>query len=213
VSLHPFQIVTKKERTTADPPVDQIRLFVNKGRITTFSFSSDAVQKPCAIDIAVDFTPATSDLMNDDFGFSSVVGYEVLAVSKTYGVWVVVGQMQGTFTPTSDFQNFTQIREWSADGAGSIRGQIYVSDTTGETEFGDGRAVTTAFVGTLDAPCAFYLGKVEVDANGKVTIKQWRSSDIFSQMTALPDEFVIVSTDADNSITQGSDGGAYYDEP
>jgi hypothetical protein len=205
--LPPFKIVVGVES-------DELRLYVNKGRITTFGFTSGSSNnKPCAIDIAVDFEPVTSDLLNDDFGFSGIVGYSVLSPSTTYGVWVVVAQMFGSYLPVSDFKNFEQIHEWSADNAGSIRGEIYVTSAAGETEFGDGRAVTTAFNATYDAPCAFYLGKVEVDANGSATIKQWRTSDIFSQMTALPDEFIIVSGDADNSITPGSDGGAYYDAP
>jgi hypothetical protein len=211
--LHQFQIVTKRELNDDDPPEEQTRLYVNKGRITTFSFSSDTIEKPCAVDVAVDFEPGVSDLLNDDFGFFGIDGYSVLNPSTTYGVWVVVGQFFGTDTPPSDFANFTSIRHWSADASGSIRGEIYVSSTTGQTEYGDGRAVTTAFISTYDAPLAFYLGKVEVDANGGTVIRQWRASDIFSQMTALPDEFVIVSADADNSITAGSDGGAYYDAP
>ena len=58
-----------------------------------------------------------------------------------------------------------------------------------------------------------YLGKVAFDANGAATVQQFRKSDIITGIVTWPVGFNIVSSDAGNSITLGSDNGAYYNEP
>jgi hypothetical protein len=59
---------------------------------------------------------------------------------------------------------------------------------------------------------AFYLGKITVNENGIPFVEQYRKSDIEWQGSAWFQPRV-VSAQEGNSITTGSDGGAYYQEP
>jgi hypothetical protein len=58
-----------------------------------------------------------------------------------------------------------------------------------------------------------YIGKISIDEDGIATITQYRKSDFVTGIVTWPAAFNVVSSDAGNDITTGSDSGAYYSAP
>lgn len=223
--LHPFKMFSSVDSATSER-----RLYIQAGRCTTYAISASGI--PNVVELPVQFQDEASDLSNDEFGLNSVEGYSVLTASKTYGVWVVASQFEGTNTPPSSITNYSQLVTYAPIITGAP--WVYVTDVSGERNYDEGPAVITALTAS-GISLVFYIGQITTDSNAVPTFKQWRKTDIFAQITAFPDDFAIASADAGNSITTGTDGlpfvppivsgdannsissgtdnGAYYDAP
>jgi hypothetical protein len=73
------------------------------------------------------------------------------------------------------------------------------------TDYDDG----TAFANSESQNAMIYIGKVETDANGVATITQYRRSDVVIPISEIADP--LISSDADNAISTGADGGLWVD--
>jgi hypothetical protein len=137
-------------------------------------------------------------------GVDSGDGYLSVSPSTTYGVFVVAKTLA---TSGSAFTNGTGY-------PGKIR--IYdpiIAISSSNTTASSLNAMTSA--GTYAGYCGWFLGTVAVDAGGAMVISHHRKSDISVVEPAWVYQ-TIVSADTSggtNSITPGSDGGAYYVEP
>lgn len=217
---HPFKLAVTTEG-------EEVRLYIHSGRATAEVWPSGQ-KAPQMEEVAILFNSAR--LRGDEFSGSSTDGYEVLADSTAYGVWLLISYT-GTSTvsssdtswPTAPFGTFNN--RFAAVGGATIG----VSSTY--TAMTQGPAYATA-LGVGPYQC-FYLGQVTVGEGGAATVKQYRRSDIVVPMTSVPFGFEsadtgnslttgsdsrlfvppIVSTDADNSIGTGGDGGAFYNAP
>jgi hypothetical protein len=220
-TLHPFQIVTAYERNS--PTTRQLRLYVNFGQ----SFESFLVKRVTIPTVNEyynalnEITISDDALLNDPRGLTA--GYIALSASTTYGIWLEGGIISaGT---TTDFFPDTSL------GYGYMTVDAY-------TMFYNRVVADSTHTDPDDPPndeqVWLYIGKVEVDSALLPTITQWWKSDIILPSFLMPRIEVsqdagnsaylssddariyvppIVSTDASNSITQGSDGGAFYDAP
>ena len=216
-ALHPFQILMSRES-------GETRLRVNAGRLIVLDiFDVDGTAVPKVFDVPVPFGPG-ADLANDDFGmFGGASGYHALANSTTYGVFIGLGLSSAkSIKPNyTNEHRFLRGYTWSASG-------IYTSIdyvTPGEeTDFAEAEGLASAL----------FLGRVEVDASGSAVVFQYRKSDVSLPGIVVPSGFIsqqpfndlnasyvdnpglyvkVVSEDDDNSLSYGSDGGAYYNAP
>jgi len=187
-SSHPFRLVADEVSSApvlrvSDGAFQVVRWVTNTNTIESNSFT-----------FAV-------EINSDTLGTESTDGYLTLSVSTTYGVFIVATK---TVAPKTSYSNGTGT-PW---GIG-ITDPIVIIDST-YTEATDTDGLTST--GTHQGKAAWYLGKAEVDGDGAVTLTQHHRSDIaiVEPVWVIP---TIVSADASNSISTGSDGGAYYDEP
>jgi hypothetical protein len=195
---HPFKMFAKKIGSES-------RLYIKSGAMTSYVINGDGT--PGVVNLPIQFADGVSDLSNTDFPQYSVEGYFVLAASKTYGVWIVGNDYKGSPAPETDITDYTTIRTYAP--VFTDLPYVYITDISDQIAIGDEPNVVLG-IGTQ---LTFYIGQVITDADTKPTIKQWRKSDIFAQMTVLPYNFVIVSEDTNNSITAGTDGKAFYNAP
>lgn len=195
---HPFKMFTRKAES-------EMRLYLQSGIMTTYAINGDGT--PAVVNLPVQFADGASNLSNENFPQNATEGYFVLASEKTYGVWVIVNDYQGSASPEEDLTDYTTIRTYAPEFANLP--YVYVTDIADQIGLGDESNVVL----DLGVSLTFYIGQVTTDVNTIPTIKQFRRSDIFAQMTALPENILIVSTDANNSISEGSDGLAFYDSP
>jgi hypothetical protein len=176
--LHPFKIV-----------MDGLDLYVYQGRITTYALNGSFLPYPT--EIPVEYSPGHTDLLGDTYpATNGSPGFTTLSAGGTYGVWVVCDQYEYTTSPPSFVDDYYAVVAYAPQIPASA--QVYVSSNVNEIEYTNSSDVVTAFAGTLSNPAAFFIGKVEVDGDGGVTVKQWRKSDIFAQMTVFPDEFIYI---------------------
>lgn len=197
---HPFKMFSSVDSATSER-----RLYIQNGSMTTYGINSDGT--PSVVNLPVQFGDGASDLSNTDFPQNFVEGYFVLSSNKTYGVWVVANDYTGAHSPESDLTDYSSIRTYSPVFTGLP--YVYITDISDQIALGDESNVVL----DLGVNLTFYIGQVITDSNNSPTIKKFRKSDIFAQMTTLPYNFIIVSADADNSIIAGSDGKAFYDAP
>jgi hypothetical protein len=136
-------------------------------------------------------------LKNDPF-YTTPVGYFVGAVSTSYGVWLKVARnaFGSLNSPAGSAEPYTTV-DYSSFITGS---EILVTSS-----FTDPTATPT-----YDSDFAhIYLGKVTYDSGGAPTVIQFRRSDVITSLASWPTNFTIVSADAGNQISTGTDGGAY----
>lgn len=192
---HPWEIIT----TIIE---DELRIYVSFGIITYQIWNEDESQFVFN-DGQVYFsqTPSLTYLLNDPF-IAGDVGYFVASVSTDYGVWIKVAR-NAEFSvniPPGNSEPYSGI---------AVQGYIHSSEILVSTEF-----VEFHETPTYDDDYAFiYIGKVSYDEDGIATVTQYRRSDIVTGIATYPVGFTIASADAGNSITEGSDGGAFYEAP
>lgn len=192
--LHPFKLFTSDTES-------ERRLYVAPGRVTVMQWNGTAYPKMA--ECLVSFNGA--NLYNDSFGLFLDDGYLTLSASKTYGVWLEIEWSSASFSNIvsgsavfSGAVNNIQTRYGNSGGA-----LIRTSETY--TDYDDG----TAFANSESQNAMIYIGKVETDSNGVVTIKQYRRSDVVIPMSEIADP--LISGDADNAITTGADAGLWVD--
>lgn len=215
---HPFKIYVEKAGS-------EIRLSVNYGRqyrnwIKSTNAALSSVDSDTQdLDISFD---TSQNLRNHPDGLTA--GYSVLSVSTTYGIWA-----RGAYSKIYSSTDFF--------GTGDGNGRGYMKTDTWALTFLDVspdnlNTTPDAYDGTGTAD--LFIGSVAVDSNGVWTIKQYWRSDIICPCFVMPYidvsstsgnsfslaasdglPFVppIVSSDANNSISEGADGGAFYDAP
>ena len=162
-------------------------------------------------------TIGSGSLINESIPIgNAAAGYLTLAspVSGTaeFGIWLMIGAYDN-FTSISAFNPIAGLFPNSV-GVHSqtfqlATAQVVSSETYNEASDAEAMGINEPAVDTKDM--AIYLGKVTVDQYGNGTVTTYRKSDIsFSgQLIFAP---VIVSGDTSgglNTITEGSDGGAY----
>ena len=189
-STHPFKIVATTEES-------ELRIYVCFGVVTYMIWNTD--EQPIYKDGQVYFaqTPGLTYLKNDPF-YTTPIGYFVGAVSTSYGVWLKVARnAAGSLnSPAGSAEPYTTVD--------------YSSFTTGSEIL-----VTSSFTDPTATPtydddfAHIYLGKVTYDSVGAPTVIQFRRSDVITSLAAWPTNFTIVSADAGNQISTGTDGGAY----
>jgi hypothetical protein len=188
---HPFRIVAE----TID---DEIRAYVWNGAVTFQSWQTE--DQP--IYLEADITINEGALRNDPFPVLAE-GYYVLSVSTDYGVWLKLGRTVAleafNFDPSPN-EPYSVLNFYGTNSQCEV---IVTSDFVNKSE-------TPTFDENNDFA---YLGKISVDEDGIATITQYRKSDFVTGIVTWPAAFNIVSADDGNSITQGTDGGAYYSEP
>lgn len=215
---HPFEIFVEKIGS-------EIRLSVNYGRQYRNWVKS----------VAAGITSVNSRTQEDEIPFETsqvlrnhpdgtTSGYTALNVSTTYGIWARASYV--LVDSSSDY-----FSSGDGDSRGYMNTDTYALFVT-NVEKDDINTDPDAYEGTDDAH--LYIGKVTVDANGAWTIKQYWRSDIVCPCFVMPYVSIsadagnslrmdssdgllfvppIVSGDANNSISQGTDYGAYYDAP
>jgi len=195
---HPWKIITATA-TVDDAP--EYRIYVYHGAVTYQAWNDN--EEPIYKDGLVYFaqTPSISYLVSDPFN-ATPVGYFVASVSTTYGVWLKVARnaIDGVDAPTGSTEPYAGIGFSSF-----ITGSEILVDSTYNTP-----SNTPAYD---DDFAHIFLGQVAYDGDGVATVKQFRRSDVVTSLTPWPTNFTIVSADAGNSLTEGSDGGAFYDAP
>lgn len=189
-STHPFKIVATTEES-------ELRIYVCFGVVTYMIWNTG--EQPIYKDGQVYFaqTPGLTYLKNDPF-YTTPIGYFVGAVSTSYGVWLKVARnAAGSLdSPAGSAEPYTTVD--------------YSSFTTGSEIL-----VTSSFTDPTATPtydddfAHIYLGKVTYDSVGAPTVIQFRRSDVITSLAAWPTNFTIVSADAGNQISTGTDGGAY----
>jgi hypothetical protein len=138
-------------------------------------------------------------------------GYLTLTASTTYGIWLKVNAYDpwGTVSAYSP-QTGKFPTDVSYHFANFVLGTAVIVSSSTNTDSGDSLAESAVTSGAAHS-FAIYLGKAVVDANGIATLTQYRSSDVALAPPLLTAP-IIVSTDTSggtNTITEGSDGGAY----
>jgi hypothetical protein len=189
-STHPFKIVATTEES-------ELRIYVCFGVVTYMIWNT--AEEPIYKDGQVYFaqSPGLTYLKNDPF-YTTPVGYFVGAVSTSYGVWLKVARnAAGSLnSPAGSAEPYTTV-DYSSFITGS---EILVTSS-----FTDPTATPT-----YDSDFAhIYLGKVTYDSAGAPTVIQFRRSDVITSLASWPTNFTIVSADAGNQISTGTDGGAY----
>jgi hypothetical protein len=186
---HPFQLVADEVAgnpvlRVADGAFQVVRWVTNGNTIDANAFTLDV------------------QINADTLGTESTDGYLTLSPSTDYGVFIVADKSVAALT---SFTNGTGT-PWAI---GIVDPIVIISSTYTESTDTDN---LTGTGGTHQGKAAWYLGKVEVDADDNVTLTQHQRSDIAitTPVWVIP---TIVSADANNSVSVGSDGGAYYDEP
>jgi hypothetical protein len=191
--VHPFKIIATIEE-------EEPRIYVSHGVVTYQEWDNTDQPTYKEADVYFDSVALTA-LLNDPFSILDV-GYFVAAPSTDYGVWLKVNRAPtgGVDNPNASSEPYT--------------GLAYAGSTTGCEILISSTSVEKTQTPTYDDDYDFiYLGKVAFDENGAATVQQFRKSDIITGIVTWPVGFNIVSSDAGNSITTGSDGGAYYDDP
>jgi len=141
----------------------------------------------------------------DDFD-TSTLGKMALSASTTYGVWVTSGVAKAPGYGSTQ-EDYDKVDDYRAGGA-----TVRISST--HTAYTDAATYASTLIGGLVVGEAiFYIGQIQTGSAGESTVKQWRKSDITVGNVVIPDDLHFVSTDVDNSITAGSDKGAYYNAP
>lgn len=189
-SAHPFKIVAVTEES-------ELRIYVCFGVVTYMIWNT--AEEPIYKDGQVYFaqSPGLTYLKNDPF-YTTPVGYFVGAVSTSYGVWLKVARnaFGSLNSPAGSAEPYTTV-DYSSFITGS---EILVTSS-----FTDPTATPT-----YDSDFAhIYLGKVTYDSAGAPTVIQFRRSDVITSLASWPTNFTIVSADAGNQISTGTDGGAY----
>jgi hypothetical protein len=189
--VHPFKIIATIEE-------EEPRIYVSHGVVTYMLWDIDP--EPIYNEADVYFS-GTAPLLNDPFN-TDPPGYFVAATSTEYGVWLKTARSFADATANPDYatEPYSEI-QWSGTHTGC---EILVSSTSVE------KTQTPTYDANFNH---VYLGKVAFDENGAATVQQFRKSDIITGIVTWPVGFNIVSSDAGNSITLGSDNGAYYNEP
>lgn len=206
--LHPWKIMV-----AYDAGSTQLRGYVGAGRIT-ISGMRDGDTYPLLKEVRSRFGASTA-LVNDPFADFSTLGYEVLTAGSVYGVWAKVcfsanPESLANNMPTYSGQQFDNLLNVQIGGTSRILFSEDFQEPYDSIEVGLGEGFSG---GATDALC-FYLGQVTVNAEGDgASIKQYRKSDIFIPMLTFTQGIRVVSEDLFNDITEGSDGGAYYNAP
>lgn len=230
---HPFKLSVVRESS-------QNRMYVEFGCVNvpdqTTDTNTDVI--PFSLMRSPTMSNGSDPLQNDPDG--GTAGYEVLSTSTTYGVWMridcyaelvdLTGQTgtAGLGAANAEWYDEAWMGPYGSSNASTCRIVVDSSNTT------PGSAATK--IGAGSGYTYFYIGQVAIDANDVATIKQFRRTDIDVPIWMLPTAFEVstdsdnslktgvdtgdgrlwvrvVSGDADNDITAGTDGGAYYDAP
>ena len=189
---HPWKISTKTVSS-------ELRIYVSHGVVTFQKW--DGTDSPTYGEADVYFNATTPTILQNDPFLTGTVGYFVAAASTDYGVWLKLQRNLGGFdNPNASSEPYSELVY-----EGFITScEILVSSTF----------VEKFSTPTFDDDFAHvYLGKVSVNAESVPTITQYRRSDVMTGIVAWPTNFTIVSGDAGNSLTTGSDNGAFYDAP
>jgi hypothetical protein len=207
---HPFRIIAEYDSAS-----NELRGYVCSGRCTRLTMVTSGAEYPTYVECDCRFGDSTA-LRDDDFSSFSTIGYEVLAAGQTYGVWLKtyfdnVPTSYPNNMPTYSGQQFDNILMARPMGVAKIKFSTSDPDPTDGASAGNGEGDISG--SGFDAQC-FYLGQVIVNSEGTgAEIKQYRKSDIVIQGIVFSQGFRIVSTDLNNNILEGSDGGAYYNDP
>lgn len=192
---HPFEIVVLNIEGVN-------RLYVSWGIVSAMRWTSGQ-NMPHISELPCTFSGGS--LLNAPGGNIATSGYEEMAESTTYGVWLAVAISAGNVSnPFSENPTFTIKRIGTS---GSDCGIAISTDYTNSDD-GEDFAVAEGNVWGF-----YYIGSAYSGIGTDFAINQWRKSDIVVPMTTLPSAIKVVSTDANNDITAGADGGAFYDAP
>jgi hypothetical protein len=219
-NLHPFKIITRRIQTNDDPVEFELRLYINYGQVFEAYFKKilnveDFRGESGSGIIQID------GLLNDPSG--SVATYETLSASTTYGVW-----LKGVYTSGSTITDTYPVTYLNRGYMTTdIFQLIYTETVVDSTHNTPDNKPDEDYVW-------LFIGSVEVDGNLNPTVTQWWKSDIICGSFSMPriepsadsgnslyisstdgKPYVppIVSGDANNDITTGGDGGAYYNDP
>jgi hypothetical protein len=156
-------------------------------------------------DQSLSYDTSAGAFRGDDFD-TNTLGKMALSASTIYGVWVTSGVAKSPgYGSTQD--DYDKVDDYRAGGA-----TVRISNTY--TAYTDAANYASTLMGGLVVgEAVFYIGQIETGSAGESTIKQWRKSDITFGNVVIPDDLHFVSTDVNNSITVGSDKGAFYDAP
>jgi hypothetical protein len=221
--VHPFQIIPRQVKISDDPVEYELRLYVNYGQ----AFASSMVKWIEIPTVTENFSQIdeiminSGALLNDPSGAEA--GYITLSATNNYGIWLR-GQYTGGATTSPFFPSTALMYGYmTVDAYRALFTEIIVDST-----------YNTPDTNPDDEHIWLYLGSVDVDANLFPAVTQWWKSDIMLPSFLMPRVEVssdagnsayissadgklyvppIVSSDANNSITTGADGGAFYDEP
>ena len=179
------------------------------GRFTTMRMGSIAgVGTLITDEQTLAYYQSAGAFRGDDFD-TNTLGEMTLSPSTVYGVWVTSGVSltTGYGNPVgASTRQFDKVDDYRAGGA-----TVRISSTY--TAYTDAVTYANSLVSGTYGNTVYYIGRIETFTDGSYTVKQWRKSDICVGNMGLPNDIHIVSTDASNSITVGSDLGAYYDAP
>jgi len=195
---HPFKIVTEKVKINEDPLDDEIRVYVWNGAVTYLSWQTE--DQP--IYLEAEITINGGGLRGDPFPVYAE-GHVLIEPETEYGVWLKLGRTVAleafNFDPSPN-EPYSGLNYYGTNGVCEV-------------------IVTSEFINKTDPPTFdenndfAYIGKISVDEDRVVTIVQYRKSDFVTGIVTWPVAFNIVSSDAGNDITTGSDAGAYYNAP
>jgi len=153
-------------------------------------------------DQSLSYDSSAGAFRGDDFD-TNTLGKMALSASTTYGVWVTSGVAKSSgYGSTQD--DYDKVDDYRAGGATVKISSTYTSYTDAATY------ASTLMGGITVGETIFYIGQIQTGSSGESTVKQWRKSDITVGNVVIPDDLHFVSTDVGNSITAGSDNGAYY---
>ena len=189
----PFEIIPFYDSGTP-----KIQVFY--GHIEATTLTADSAGYDLWASTYVNTTINMGDLVGDPDGPSGTEGSLTLSASTDYGVWIKVLVRKDSWgnydAPGSDTIAATLVQMAQNHAA-----EIVTSST--HTNKSDQNSITASTSGYA----YFYVGKVEVDADSVMTILQSRKSDLELPASLYP--FAIISTDADQSLVPGTDGGIY----
>lgn len=193
--IHPFKIFGYYESGQ-----HRIRLQIGRVTIQRWVPNSTSAPKFSAEDLQVYYDANAGDLLGDDFPPTGSLGYIDLSAGTTYGVWMQLATSYAIRVDPTGTGQYPTIKEFYGSGASIVVSSTY---TLFSQAAAYGLAASKAF---------YYLGKVVVNTDETMTIKQWRKSDICAGNDSLPTSIVVISADSPNSIVAGSDGGALYND-
>ena len=200
--VHPYKIFVNWDGTA-------YTMQMQVGRFTTMRMGSIAgVGTLFTDEQTLAYYQSAGAFRGDDFD-TNTLGEMTLSPSTIYGVWVTSGVSltTGYGNPVgASTRQFDKVDDYRAGGA-----TVRISSTY--TAYTDAVTYANSLVSGTYGNTVYYIGRIETFTDGSYTVKQWRKSDICVGNMGLPNDIHIVSTDASNSITVGSDLGAYYDAP
>ena len=206
-NTHPFRLRVARESS-------QNRLYVYDGIVNVPQVTADADDN-----LIPWFYPQTV-VMSDGSslleGATSTPGYEVLATSTDYGIWLEYDARNATGTLPSNGSGtggiadtadgwYDEIRWGGCGTAGGYAGVKVIASSTAKTP-----ASAATLIGANSIKSYAYIGYVAIDGSDVADIIQTLKTDYQVPFWAVPSDFS-ASTDSGNIIATGTDGRVMLD--